>query len=75
MPHLESPASVPGKEMRRTMANKNKLLHKAKKNEDGTKWEKGEKVNVISRNGKQYLRTDKNEIEEDNLGNLPEYNC
>ena len=44
-------------------------------NEDGTKWKKGEKVNVVSRNGKKYLRTDKNEIEEDNLGNLPEYDC
>ena len=44
-------------------------------NKDGTKWKKGEIVNVVSRNGKKYLRTDKNEIEEDNLGELPEYDC
>lgn len=29
------------------------------------------KVHVYSSNGNDYLRTDQNEIEEDNLGNLP----
>jgi len=40
------------------------------RSEDG-KWKRGEDVHVIKVNGKKYIRTDKNEIEEDNLGDLP----
>ncbi len=36
------------------------------------KWERGEDVHIIEVKGKKYIRTDKNEIEEDNLGELPE---
>lgn len=42
------------------------------KTENG-KWRKGEDVHVIEIRGKKYIRTDKNEIEEDNLGSLPEF--
>lgn len=42
------------------------------RSEDG-KFERGEDVHVIKVNGKEYIRTDKNEIKEDNLGDLPEY--
>lgn len=36
------------------------------------KWKRGEDVHIIEVKGKKYIRTDKNEIEEDNLGELPE---
>lgn len=36
-------------------------------------WAKGEKVHKIVIKGKEYIRTDKNETEKDNLGNLPEF--
>jgi hypothetical protein len=42
------------------------------KNSEG-RWSKGEDVRVYSRNGSSYLRTDSNSIEEDNLGELPEF--
>lgn len=41
------------------------------KSEDG-KWKRGEDVHIIEVEGKKYIRADKNEIEEDNLGELPE---
>jgi hypothetical protein len=43
-----------------------------KKNDDG-KWTKGEDVHIIKVNGKKYIRTDKNDTESDNLGNLPKF--
>ena len=36
-------------------------------------WTKGEKVHKVVVNDKEYIRTDKNETEKDNLGNLPEF--
>ncbi|GAI66234.1 unnamed protein product, partial [marine sediment metagenome] len=41
------------------------------KSEDG-EWKRGEDVHIIEVKGKKYIRTDKNEIDEDNLGELPE---
>ncbi|MFA5033200.1 MAG: DUF3892 domain-containing protein [bacterium] len=35
-------------------------------------WKRGEEIGIVEINGVKYLRTDKNEIEEDNWGNLPE---
>jgi hypothetical protein len=43
-----------------------------KKNNDG-KWIKGEDVHVVKIKGKKYIRTDKNNTESDNLGNLPNF--
>ncbi|MBU0710661.1 DUF3892 domain-containing protein [bacterium] len=40
---------------------------------DKGNWKKGEDVHIITVKGKKYLRTDNNETEEDNLGNLPEF--
>ena len=42
------------------------------KGADGN-WKKGEDVRVVIINYRDYLRTDANNIEEDNLGNLPEF--
>lgn len=38
-----------------------------------TKWSKGEDVHVLTINNEKYIRTDKNNKEQDNLGELPEY--
>lgn len=40
---------------------------------DNNKWIKGENVKRIKVANNYYLRTDANEIEEDNLGELPEF--
>lgn len=37
------------------------------------KWEKGEDVHAIEINNKEYIRTDANKEESDNLGDLPEF--
>ena len=37
------------------------------------KWKKGEKVHIIKIKNKEYIRTDNNKTEKDNLGNLPEF--
>jgi Protein of unknown function (DUF3892) len=42
------------------------------KNNDG-KWQKGEKVDIIKVNGREFIRTDRNQKESDNLGNLPKF--
>ena len=41
--------------------------------QDGVDWRTGADVHVVTVNGKEYLRTDWNEVEEDNLGELPEF--
>lgn len=41
------------------------------KGKDG--WNKGAMVEILSVNGKEFIRTDKNQIEADNLGELPEF--
>lgn len=38
-----------------------------------TKWHKGAIVEIIKVNNKDYIRTDKNKTESDNLGELPEF--
>lgn len=43
---------------------------KTKNKEDKDAWKEGEDVRVFK---KKYLRTDANDIEEDNLGELPEF--
>jgi len=42
------------------------------KNKEG-KWNKGAPVNIINVNGKEFIRTDRNQTESDNLGELPEF--
>lgn len=42
------------------------------KNESG-KWSKGDDVGIVLIRGSKFIRTDGNSIEEDNLGELPEY--
>ncbi|MEM6843216.1 MAG: DUF3892 domain-containing protein [Bacteroidota bacterium] len=37
------------------------------------KWRKGEDVHIVEVNGEQYIRTDSNSKESDNLENLPEF--
>jgi hypothetical protein len=37
------------------------------------RWKKGEDVHVVTIRSQKYLRTDRNAIEKDNLGSLPEY--
>lgn len=39
---------------------------------NGSEWRKGEDVHVVTINGTKYIRTDKNNTEKDNLGELPE---
>ena len=36
-------------------------------------WKKGQDVHKISIKGNEYIRTDKNQTEKDNLENLPEF--
>ena len=43
-----------------------------KKNVDGN-WIKGQDVHIIIVNNEEYIRTDKNKKENDNLENLPEF--
>jgi hypothetical protein len=42
------------------------------KNDEG-KWEKGEDVHPVTVEGETYIRTDRNQTAEDNLGNLPTF--
>ncbi len=42
------------------------------KNKDG-EWNKGAPVDIINVNGKEFIRTDRNQTESDNLGELPEF--
>lgn len=42
------------------------------KNKEG-KWNKGASVEIIRVNNKEFIRTDKNQTESDNLGELPEF--
>lgn len=44
----------------------------ALKNSNG-RWDLGEEVHVLEINGSKYIRTDNNEIEEDNLEDLPAF--
>ena len=37
------------------------------------KWKKGEDVHVVKIDGEEFIRTDKNQKKEDNLGELPEF--
>lgn len=37
------------------------------------KWQRGEDVRIIIVNGVKYIRTDSNNTEADNLGNLPDF--
>jgi hypothetical protein len=37
------------------------------------KYSKGENVRIVKINGEKYIRTDQNQTESDNLGELPEY--
>ncbi|MCI0730563.1 MAG: DUF3892 domain-containing protein [Chloroflexi bacterium] len=37
------------------------------------KWRKGQDVHTVTVNGVKYIRTDRNNKESDNLGNLPEF--
>ena len=39
----------------------------------GGNWDKGQMVRKIIVKGKEYIRTDSNETEKDNLGELPEF--
>jgi len=41
------------------------------KGKDG--WQRGEKIDIINMDGKEFIRTDRNRTEKDNLGNLPEF--
>lgn len=38
-----------------------------------SKYQKGEDVRIVKINGVKYIRTDQNQTESDNLGELPEY--
>ena len=40
---------------------------------DSGNWEVGEDVHVVEIDGSSYIRTDRNDKEEDNLGDLPEF--
>lgn len=42
------------------------------KNDKGN-YNKGENVEIVSVKGKKYIRTDKNDTEKDNLGELPDF--
>lgn len=42
------------------------------KNEEG-KWRKGQDVHIVPVNGKKFIRTDRNKVEADNLGELPKF--
>ncbi|MBI3259241.1 MAG: DUF3892 domain-containing protein [Ignavibacteriae bacterium] len=37
------------------------------------KWSKGEDVGIVAINNKEFIRTDKNQTERDNLSELPEF--
>lgn len=37
------------------------------------KWAKGAPVEILNVKGKEFIRTDKNQVEADNLGELPEF--
>ena len=40
---------------------------------DDKNWKKGDDVRIVKINGTKFIRTDGNSIEEDNLGELPEF--
>jgi len=40
---------------------------------EGGKWQKGDEVGIVEIRGTKFIRTDGNSIEEDNLGELPEF--
>ena len=42
------------------------------KGKDG-KWNKGQEVHIIKVKNEEFIRTDKNAVASDNLGNLPEF--
>jgi len=44
-----------------------------KESPSGGKWKKGADIHLFLVEDEKFLRTDKNEIEEDNLGALPEF--
>ena len=37
------------------------------------KWNKGEEIQIITVDGTEYIRTDRNQEKSDNLGNLPQF--
>ena len=41
--------------------------------QDDVHWRRGADIHVVVVNGREYLGTDRNEVEEDNLGELPEF--
>lgn len=42
-------------------------------NEDSENWSLGDEIHVLEVNGGKFIRTDQNETEEDNLGDLPTF--
>ena len=61
-------------ELRSTVVSnlkKGKTYMTSLKNKEG-KWNKGAHVEIIKINGEEYIRTDGNQTESDNLGELPE---
>ncbi len=43
------------------------------RNESDGKWNKGQPIEIVEINKKEYLKTVRNNKEEDNLGDLPEF--
>lgn len=75
--HIDNGDSVgsPVEENRQTVVSniKNgKTYCSILKNKDG-KWEKGAQVEILNVRGREFIRTDKNMTESDNLGELPEF--
>ncbi len=40
-----------------------------------SRWNKGAEIGIVKVDREEFIRTDKNEIKNDNLGDLPEYKC
>lgn len=64
---LSSPIDISRESMLKKITDEKKHVMTVFRNEKG-QWEQGEDVRVTS---KKYLRTDPNDTEEDNLGDLP----
>jgi hypothetical protein len=61
-------------ESRQNVVTLLKLKHKIitiYKSENG--WKKGDEINIFPVNGREYIKTEGNNKEEDNLGELPEF--
>lgn len=68
---LESPKVFNRTDIIESLENDNYWYTCSQKNE--STWTRKEEIHIIELNGERLIRTDRNEIKEDNLGELPSF--